>query len=168
MVIGCAIGACGVGAAIAASVTGGVGSAALLHISQKEKTQRGGGRRGRKSLKGRLTRHQDPSHSEPSNLSTTGEKRRQKQRRRSHKLYSRLKGIIANELIIPSRYGAYLYKSPNEKEKHIKKTNNLFDSLYPGRYTLQGGRGKRDKRTKRTRRTRRTKRTKRTRRTKKK
>ena len=30
MVIGCAIGACGVGATIAGAVTGGIGSAALL------------------------------------------------------------------------------------------------------------------------------------------
>ena len=148
MVIGCAIGACGVGVAIAASVTGGVGSAALLSQVNKTKkkrggvTKRGGWRKGRKRLKGRLTRHQDPSHSKLYNLSTPGEKRKRKQRRRSHKIYSRLKGIIANDLIIPSRYGAYLYKSQNEKEKHIKKTNNLFDSLYPGRYTHQGGRRK--------------------------
>ena len=39
MVIGCAMGACGAGAAIIASVTGGVGSAALLRQTRR-KTRR--------------------------------------------------------------------------------------------------------------------------------
>ena len=62
MVIGCAIGACGAGAAIIASVTGGVGAAAALrHVRRtkrrkktrkttrrksRRKSQRGGGRKG--------------------------------------------------------------------------------------------------------------------------
>ena len=87
MVIGCAVGACGAGAAIIASITGGVGTAAALRQARRtkrsikkrrksrrktrRKSQSGGG----KSLQGRLTKHQQ------SNLSTSMKGRKQKKRR---------------------------------------------------------------------------------------
>ena len=142
MVIGCAVGACGAGAAIIASVTGGVGTAAALRqarrtkrsIKKRRKTRRKSQRGGGKSLQGRLKKHQTSQ----SNLSTSMKGRKQKKRRQGTN-YSKLMKIIANEMIIPSRHGTYLYTSESEKNKHIKKTNNLFDSLYPGRYTRRGG-----------------------------
>ena len=86
MVIGCTVGACGAGAAIIASVTGSVGTAAALRQAKRtkrrrsrRKSQRGGG----KSLQGRLTKHQKLQ----SNLSTSMKGRKQKKKEARNQLF---------------------------------------------------------------------------------
>ena len=104
----------------------------------------------RKSMKGRLTRHIEPTPSPPRSIyewlfgrgpkpptkPPTPPKPMSLSKKNSKEMkkdpnYNKLSKVIAREMKIPTSHGKFVYKqNSKEKQRHDTKTKNLYNALY--------------------------------------